>query len=291
MAIQANSDITNALTEIEKNLNKPLKALNEYVEYVKQIGLAKETLAKLENDKVELERMKVVLGKYRIKDDTAGSSQIQNIQSKIDNIAHTLTSRHTQLEECEERARQELEQNSENLVARIEEEKEKLNDHITKVQSESLMNRDTSASDALKELRQLKRRYDETLEKITMYQQYEETLAIEERVPVPQIEIFTKLFNKRQTLWQNREDFKRMQGAWYYDDFLKQDAEDIVKKVKDYANQNQTMKIKMGADEKDDVLEAFSSEVNAVVEHVGLITWLGNKAMRSRHWEKVYALT
>ena len=82
-----------------------------------------------------------------------------------------------------------------------------------------------------------------------------------------------------------------MQQNWYFDNFLKQDAEEIVKKVKDYANQNQTMKIKMATDEKDDVLEAFSSEVNAVVEHVGLITWLGNKAMRSRHWEKVYALT
>ena len=51
------------------------------------------------------------------------------------------------------------------------------------------------------------------------------------------------------------------------------------------------MKIKMTPDEKDDVLEAFDSEVKAVVEHNGLITWLGNKAMRHRHWEKVFALT
>jgi dynein heavy chain len=51
------------------------------------------------------------------------------------------------------------------------------------------------------------------------------------------------------------------------------------------------MKIKMGADEVDDVLDAFSAEVKDVAQHNGLITWLGNKAMRTRHWEKVYALT
>jgi hypothetical protein len=57
-------------------------------------------------------------------------------------------------------------------------------------------------------------------------------------VPVPQIEIFNKLFTKRQTLWQNREDFKKHSGAWYYEDFLTQDAEEIVKQVKDYEFQN-----------------------------------------------------
>jgi hypothetical protein len=51
------------------------------------------------------------------------------------------------------------------------------------------------------------------------------------------------------------------------------------------------MKIKMGAEEVDDVLEAFTTEVKDVAQHNGLITWLGNKAMRARHWEKVYALT
>ena len=49
------------------------------------------------------------------------------------------------------------------------------------------------------------------------------------------------------------------------------------------------MKLKMNSEDKDDVLQAFSEEVNSVMEHNGLITWLGCKAMRQRHWEKVYA--
>ena len=39
------------------------------------------------------------------------------------------------------------------------------------------------------------------------------------------------------------------------------------------------------------MLEAFSAEVNEVMAHTGLITSLGNKAMRIRHWDKVAELT
>ena len=236
--------------------------------------------------------MKVVLGKYRVKDDSSGfggSAQIQLLQAKIENIGQILQHRHTQLEECEEKARSGLESNAENLVARIEEEKEKLNEHINKVQSESLMNKETVATDALKELRQLKKKFDETMEKINTYRQYEETLKVEEPVPVPQIEIFNKLFNKSELLWKSRNDFKGFREEWYFEDFLKQNAEAIVKQVKDYNTQNMQMKLKMNSEDVDDVLAAFSEEVNSVMEHNGLITWLGNPAMRKRHWEKVYA--
>ena len=51
-------------------------------------------------------------------------------------------------------------QNAENLVARIEEEKERLNEHIEKVQSATLMSRETKTDDALKELNQLKKKFD-----------------------------------------------------------------------------------------------------------------------------------
>ena len=48
------------------------------------------------------------------------------------------------------------------------------------------------------------------------------------------------------------------------------------------------MKIKLAKDEQDEVLEAFTEEVNRVNEHVPLIVALGNKAMRKKHWDKVY---
>ena len=46
-----------------------------------------------------------------------------------------------------------MEENAATLVDRIEEEKAKLDDHITKATSTSLMSRDTDAKEALKELK------------------------------------------------------------------------------------------------------------------------------------------
>ena len=47
-----------------------------------------------------------------------------------------------QLDDCEAKAKDREVENAENLVARIEDEKEKLEDHIKKVQSENLMSKD-----------------------------------------------------------------------------------------------------------------------------------------------------
>ena len=81
-----------------------------------------------------------------------------------------------------------------------------------------------------------------------------------------------------------------MQTEWYYENFLKQDAEEIVKIVTKYDTENMQMKIK-ARDQIDEVLDAFSLEVKSVVANAPLITALGNKAMQTRHWKKVFALT
>ena len=102
--------------------------------------------------------------------------------------------------------------------------------------------------------------------------------------------MFDAKYGKRLQLWTNREEFKKMQTEWYFENFLKQNAEEIVKIVTKYDTQNMQMKIK-GRDEVDEVLDAFTMEVKAVVAHAPLITALGNPAMKPRHWKKVFALT
>lgn len=48
------------------------------------------------------------------------------------------------------------------------------------------------------------------------------------------------------------------------------------------------MKLSMGKDEQDEVLEELTKDVKQAESHKVLIAALGNKAMRSRHWDKVY---
>ena len=47
------------------------------------------------------------------------------------------------------------------------------------------------------------------------------------------------------------------------------------------------MKLKMPQGEKDEVLEAFTDEVNDVIQHKDLFIAFGNKAMQARHWKQV----
>lgn len=71
--------------------------------------------------------------------------------------------------------------------------------------------------------------------------------------------------------------------------FLEQDADKIVKEVQDYHTQNIQMKMKLNTKkgERDEVLMAFSQEVQEVVDHSELIKALGCKDFQDRHWEKI----
>lgn len=50
------------------------------------------------------------------------------------------------------------------------------------------------------------------------------------------------------------------------------------------------MKIRLGKDEKDEVLEELDREIKDMLQHCNLILALGKSAMQERHWKKVYDL-
>ena len=72
------------------------------------------------------------------------------------------------------------------------------------------------------------------------------------------------------------------------ENFEEQDAEEIVKQVNSYQTQNIQMKMKMKKNEKNDVLMAFSQEVQDVVDHSELIKALGCKDLQDRHWKRIF---
>ena len=48
--------------------------------------------------------------------------------------------------------------------------------------------------------------------------------------------------------------------------------------------------MRMGRDDRDEVLDFFTEEVNDLMEMNSLILNLGDKAMKKRHWNKVFNL-
>lgn len=100
---------------------------------------------------------------------------------------------------------------------------------------------------------------------------------------------FEKKFQLRFTLWNNRNEFDKLQRKWYQENFKEQNAEEIIETVRKYNTQN--MKIRrteFAADEKDEVLEALTAEVMRVKDHTRLISALGNRAMLDKHWNRVF---
>lgn len=123
--------------------------------------------------------------------------------------------------------------------------------------------------------------------KVREYQENEEVLNVE-HASIPEVEIFEAQYEKRFTLWNNRDTFQKQHQKWYMENFEEQDAEEIVKQVNAYQTTNMTMKMKLKKNEKNDVLMAFSQEVQDVVDHTELIKALGCKDLQDRHWKRIF---
>lgn len=80
---------------------------------------------------------------------------------------------------CDVRSNEQKEANTEQLVQQVEAEKEKLTDLITSIQQEMLMSVRTKPIDAIKELKRIESKYNQTMEKVDMLKNYEETLGAE----------------------------------------------------------------------------------------------------------------
>jgi dynein heavy chain len=286
-------EINDSLRNIRQQMDEPMNTLKEYVAYVKGLKLSQDTLIELETKKTKLEQMKQQLQKNRDRSDTTtnqvGLSDISRLTSAIDSINMELLERSNELQNATEKAKMKKGENVELLVKQIEEQKKKLEEYIAAAEAENLMNKDIPNKDAIEDLVKLNKNYDAVMKKINVLKEYEEILE-SDPVPIPQIAEYEKKFNKRDLLWRSRENFRNKHTQWYYEDFLKQDSEVIVKEVVGYVRQNQEMRMKMGRDERDEVLDAFSDEVNVVFDHQNLILALGNKSMKKRHWMKVFNL-
>lgn len=109
-------------------------------------------------------------------------------------------------------------------MQQIEAEKEKLTDLITSIQQEMLMRITTKNTDAIKELKRIEGKYNQTMEKVELLQHYEETLGAEP-TKIPQIETFEKKFKLRQTIWESRETFANLTKTWKEEPFMSLNSE------------------------------------------------------------------
>ena len=266
-------------------------ALDRYVTWVRGLKQAEETLKECEEQKQKLENMKMCLQKNRDKDQAASAlgaqTTVQTLQQRIETITGDIERLHEELKQANQKAEMHREANLAALTQEIDKQQQAMREQIDALDSEVLTKPEVAPSQAISELAKIKKKYDGMSKKIEEYRDYEQVLAAD-AAEIPELEAFDTRYEKRSQLWNNRANFTDQHKKWYLEPFEEQDAEAIVKQVQDYQTQNITAKMKLKKGEKDDVLAAFSQEVQEVVDHSDLIKALGCKDLEERHWKKIF---
>ena len=280
------------LQDIRNRLKETVGTLASYVGFVTELELCSQRKDQIVEQKKRLDEMKGVLSKYKSKDEGGYGSGFaqQALQSKIEALAAEIVEVEGLLQQAAETVKEAREANIEELDKRVIEEQEKVANLIEKLSSsEQLMKAHTPAKEALDEAAKLKKRFDNSVERLSQYQAYQNTLKL--AVPlIPEIEEFEKKFALRNRLWQIRQTFSDQQKRWYGENFRDQDAQLIVNTVNDRATELVKMKFVIGKNVDDEVHAAATAEVNDVKKHANLIAALGNQSMQEKHWVKVWAM-
>jgi len=133
LAMECSNNLTSSLSKIQNDLSKPITNLVSYVEFVSRLKLAKEELKANEEDKKKLEEMKVVLSKYRERNEgltsvSTTNANVSTLQSKIDHVNDKIKAVEKVIDEGNEKTELQKEGNIEQLQTKIEEEQDRLND-------------------------------------------------------------------------------------------------------------------------------------------------------------------
>ena len=95
----------------------------------------------------------------------------------------------------------------------MQEERDKIAQHIDKLQGETLLNPDTDPADAIKQIVKIKKEFDDTVGKLTRYRQYQESLDIAP-VEIKELNDFQKKYDVRYKLWNNLKTFREKSNMW-----------------------------------------------------------------------------
>ena len=115
--------IDKALNKIGEDVKKDPKNLEQYVQFVRSLKQASDTLTDCEEQKQKLEIMKMTLQKNRDKDAAqntmGGMSHVQTLQQRIETISSDIDRLVEELKQANQRAEMNREANTNSLTTEI----------------------------------------------------------------------------------------------------------------------------------------------------------------------------
>jgi dynein heavy chain len=98
-------------------------------------------------------------------------------------------------------------------------------------------------------------------------------------------------FNDRKLLWTNIEKFAKKSQDWLNNQFVTLEVEEIEKDMKFFEMSNIQLQMRvsnLSDTNQDKVLDFFIIEVKSLNVQMPLISALGNKDLRPRHWKQIF---
>lgn len=165
--------------------------------------------------------------------------------------------------------------------------KKEVVNHMAFLDQEKLLNPETDSEAALDELQKLQTNFGLPKSKCIKCKEQYQILEISD-LKLKELEDYEKRYNAKTALWEARKKWKDQYKHWFQDNLNEIDSEQFQRCFDEHRKKAPQIKIDLGKEKKDPVLEKYSSDVKMVEDLFGLIIALTNKALKSKHWQKIY---
>eukprot|EP01022_Parablepharisma_sp_SALTPOND_P014052 TRINITY_DN188_c0_g2_i1.p1 TRINITY_DN188_c0_g2~~TRINITY_DN188_c0_g2_i1.p1 ORF type:complete len:4549 (-),score=684.34 TRINITY_DN188_c0_g2_i1:241-13887(-) len=280
--------ITDSLAELRKNLDpKDYTVVGNFCKLVTNYKRSDEVFKKLEKDKADtLEETLRILKKHR-KDESSYTDDVPKLQETINKITNDVK----EVKVIAEKAGETITKHKDNVIEALQKEVASLKGDIGKqlgyLDQEKLLNPEVEAEAALEELQRCQRNF--TIYKNRFLKNKEQYAVLEmEDLRVKELDDYEKRFRAKTELWEYRRKWKDQYKHWFYSNLNEIDSEQFQRDFDDHWKKAQQLKIELGKEKKDPVMERFMNDVKLVEDMRGLIIALTNKALQTRHWQKIF---
>ena len=172
---QKYKEIQSKISEIKASLTKTPNSLQSYVDFVRQLQWCKEMKDNLDSQKRKLEEMKGVYSKFKKPDDTTQSNQATTqLQTKIETTQNGILDIDGLIVKAEEEITNSKQGYVEELEQKIVGEQAKVQTFIDELTSPDgiFVNAQTKLKAATDDLSKLKKKFDESVRRITQFNNY-----------------------------------------------------------------------------------------------------------------------
>jgi dynein heavy chain len=275
------------LIELNRRLSSQPSALSDFVTFVEDVKTAEIKIKNLEAAKLEVDEIAITLRREKFTQDMASTTmKIDEFTRNCEECKKNIEAANKYIEEIKPDMEKKLSHSVEKMKAIL------VNEVLKKLDEPPFTEVDAQVDECLAELRKIENKLKKCQENGEKYKHYQEIFEMTQ-VRVKELEDANAKFNQKNLLWSNRKQWSELSEEWFHEDFLGLNSSEIEKRVNKFNQDALRLRQELGRwskDGKDPVVEILYSKIQEVKQVLPVITDLGNPALRTRHWVKIFGL-